>query len=72
MKLYQYEILMITYEVWHLPCILINLLLLVLHYLTLFFQSGHQPKVRVWEVEDKVQVAEFGGHKFGISCVVSS
>lgn len=34
-------------------------------------QSGHQPAVRVWDVEEKVQVAQFHGHKFGINCVVS-
>jgi len=34
------------------------------------FQSGHQPAVRVWDVAEKTQVAEFLGHKFGVSCVV--
>ena len=33
-------------------------------------QCGHQPAVRVWDVEEKTQVAEHHGHKFGISCVV--
>jgi len=28
------------------------------------------PAVRVWDLEEKVQVAEFHGHKFGICCVV--
>ncbi|KAL8619680.1 hypothetical protein ACOMHN_019735 [Nucella lapillus] len=35
-------------------------------------ESGHQPAVRVWEVEEKTQVAEFHGHKFGINCVAFS
>lgn len=34
-------------------------------------QSGHQPAVRVWDLEEMTQVAEFEGHKFGIRCVVS-
>ena len=34
------------------------------------FQCGHKPVVRVWDVEEKTQVAEFHGHKFGIGCVV--
>ncbi|XP_064622019.1 mitogen-activated protein kinase-binding protein 1-like isoform X4 [Lineus longissimus] len=32
-------------------------------------ESGHQPAVRVWDIEEKAQVGEFHGHKFGISCV---
>jgi len=32
---------------------------------------GHQPAVRVWDLEDRVQVAELYGHKYGIVCVVS-
>ncbi|XP_053396719.1 mitogen-activated protein kinase-binding protein 1-like isoform X2 [Mercenaria mercenaria] len=35
-------------------------------------ESGHQPAVRVWDVAEKTQVAEFHGHKFGISCVAFS
>ncbi|GAB1607476.1 WD repeat-containing protein 62-like [Argonauta hians] len=35
-------------------------------------ESGHQPAVRVWDVEEKVQVAQFQGHKFGINCVAYS
>lgn len=35
-------------------------------------ESGHQPAVRVWDVEEKVQVAQFHGHKFGINCVAYS
>ncbi|KAH9499537.1 Mitogen-activated protein kinase-binding protein 1, partial [Bulinus truncatus] len=35
-------------------------------------ETGHQPAVRVWDVADKTQVAEFLGHKFGINCVAFS
>ncbi|CAI9729696.1 mitogen-activated protein kinase-binding protein 1-like isoform X3 [Octopus vulgaris] len=35
-------------------------------------ESGHQPAVRVWDVEEKVQIAQFHGHKFGINCVAYS
>ncbi|CAF0759917.1 unnamed protein product [Brachionus calyciflorus] len=35
-------------------------------------ESGHDPKVRVWDVRDKVQIAEFSGHKFSIECVYFS
>ncbi|KAK7487107.1 hypothetical protein BaRGS_00021602 [Batillaria attramentaria] len=35
-------------------------------------ECGHQPAVRVWDVEEKTQVAEFHGHKFGINCVAFS
>ncbi|XP_052106748.1 mitogen-activated protein kinase-binding protein 1-like isoform X4 [Mytilus californianus] len=35
-------------------------------------ECGHQPAVRVWDVEEKIQVAEFYGHKFGINCVAFS
>ncbi|KAL4239162.1 mitogen-activated protein kinase binding protein 1 [Mactra antiquata] len=38
----------------------------------LYIYSGHQPAVRVWDVVEKTQVAEFLGHKFGISCVAFS
>ncbi|XP_046551815.1 LOW QUALITY PROTEIN: mitogen-activated protein kinase-binding protein 1-like [Haliotis rubra] len=34
-------------------------------------ECGHQPAVRVWDVE-RTQVAEFHGHKFGISCAAFS
>ena len=27
--------------------------------------------MRVWDLEEMTQVAEFEGHKFGIRCVVS-
>ena len=34
-------------------------------------QSGHNPRVRVWELGETVtQVAELDGHKFSINCVV--
>ena len=32
-------------------------------------ESGHEPKLRIWDVRDKCQVYEFGGHKFSIQCV---
>ncbi|ELU17931.1 hypothetical protein CAPTEDRAFT_22608, partial [Capitella teleta] len=32
-------------------------------------ETGHQPAVRVWEVESLTQVSEFVAHKFGINCV---
>ncbi|XP_048378551.1 mitogen-activated protein kinase-binding protein 1-like isoform X2 [Stegostoma tigrinum] len=32
-------------------------------------ESGHMPAVRVWDVSDKVQVAELQCHKYGVSCV---
>lgn len=35
-------------------------------------ECGHQPAVRVWDVEEKTQVAEHHGHKFGINCVAFS
>ncbi|XP_035215773.1 mitogen-activated protein kinase-binding protein 1-like isoform X2 [Stegodyphus dumicola] len=35
-------------------------------------ECGHQPHVRVWDVQEKVQVAEFQGHKYGINCVAFS
>lgn len=28
--------------------------------------------MRVWDVIEKTQVAEFHGHKFGVNCVVST
>ncbi|XP_012942281.1 mitogen-activated protein kinase-binding protein 1 [Aplysia californica] len=33
-------------------------------------ETGHQPAVRVWDVVEKTQLAEFRGHKFGINCVL--
>uniref|UniRef100_T1IQM5 MABP1/WDR62 second WD40 domain-containing protein n=1 Tax=Strigamia maritima TaxID=126957 RepID=T1IQM5_STRMM len=35
-------------------------------------ECGHQPHVRVWDIHERVQVAEFSGHKFGINCVAFS
>ncbi|XP_067138205.1 mitogen-activated protein kinase-binding protein 1-like isoform X2 [Centruroides vittatus] len=35
-------------------------------------ECGHQPHVRVWDVQDCNQVAEFSGHKYGINCVAFS
>ncbi|XP_021353584.1 mitogen-activated protein kinase-binding protein 1-like isoform X2 [Mizuhopecten yessoensis] len=35
-------------------------------------ESGHHPAVRVWNVEEKSQVSELHGHKFGINCVAFS
>ncbi|CAF0798616.1 unnamed protein product [Didymodactylos carnosus] len=33
-------------------------------------ECGHEPKVRVWDVNDKSQCVELGDHKFAIDCVV--
>ncbi|XP_034050708.1 mitogen-activated protein kinase-binding protein 1 isoform X2 [Thalassophryne amazonica] len=35
-------------------------------------ESGHMPAVRVWEVAERLQVAELQEHKYGISCVAFS
>ncbi|KAJ8044348.1 Mitogen-activated protein kinase-binding protein 1 [Holothuria leucospilota] len=35
-------------------------------------ECGHNPAVRVWDLEDKSEVRNFSGHKFGISCVAFS
>nr|XP_020642717.1 WD repeat-containing protein 62 isoform X4 [Pogona vitticeps] len=35
-------------------------------------ENGHQPAVRVWDVEEKVQVSELHGHKHGVACVAFS
>ncbi|XP_062252893.1 mitogen-activated protein kinase-binding protein 1 [Platichthys flesus] len=35
-------------------------------------ESGHVPAVRVWEVSERLQVAELQEHKYGISCVTFS
>ncbi|ESO91984.1 hypothetical protein LOTGIDRAFT_121618, partial [Lottia gigantea] len=32
-------------------------------------EAGHLPAVRVWDVEEKSQVAEFHGHNFRVNCV---
>jgi len=34
-------------------------------------ECGHQSNVRVWDMVDFTQIAEFPGHKYGINCVVS-
>jgi WD40 repeat protein len=34
-------------------------------------ECGHQPSVRIWDLSDRSQVAEFAGHKFGVVCAVS-
>ena len=34
-------------------------------------ETGHMPSVRVWDLQDRIQVAEFTGHKYAINCVVS-
>ena len=33
-------------------------------------ECGHQPSVRIWDLNERNQVAEFVGHKFGVVCVV--
>lgn len=33
-------------------------------------ECGHQPSVRIWDLADRSQVAEFAGHKFGVVCAV--
>ncbi|XP_069500664.1 WD repeat-containing protein 62 [Ambystoma mexicanum] len=35
-------------------------------------ESGSRPAVRVWDVEEKTQVSELLGHKYGVSCVAFS
>lgn len=35
-------------------------------------ESGSRPTVRVWDKEEKTQVAELLGHKYGVSCVAFS
>ncbi|XP_072157610.1 mitogen-activated protein kinase-binding protein 1, partial [Bemisia tabaci] len=35
-------------------------------------ECGHQPCVRVWDLADNTQLAEFAGHKYGINCVAFS
>ncbi|KAF1375278.1 hypothetical protein PFLUV_G00237920 [Perca fluviatilis] len=35
-------------------------------------ESGHMPAVRVWEVSERVQVAELQEHKYGVACVAFS
>ncbi|XP_074145455.1 mitogen-activated protein kinase-binding protein 1 isoform X1 [Sminthopsis crassicaudata] len=35
-------------------------------------ESGHMPAVRVWDVEERNQVAELQEHKYGVACVAFS
>uniref|UniRef100_A0A8P4K3K2 Mitogen-activated protein kinase binding protein 1 n=1 Tax=Dicentrarchus labrax TaxID=13489 RepID=A0A8P4K3K2_DICLA len=35
-------------------------------------ESGHMPAVRVWEVSERLQVAELQEHKYGVACVAFS
>ncbi|XP_021562436.1 WD repeat-containing protein 62 [Carlito syrichta] len=35
-------------------------------------ENGHRPAVRIWDVEEKSQVAEMLGHKYGVVCVAFS
>lgn len=35
-------------------------------------QCGHQPCVRVWDAKSCAQLAEFDGHKYGVTCVAFS
>ncbi|XP_054176637.1 WD repeat-containing protein 62 isoform X5 [Homo sapiens] len=35
-------------------------------------ENGHRPAVRIWDVEEKNQVAEMLGHKYGVACVAFS
>ncbi|KAI1295684.1 Mitogen-activated protein kinase-binding protein 1 [Halotydeus destructor] len=35
-------------------------------------ECGHQPHVRIWDVQSCSQIAEFPGHKYGINCVAFS
>ncbi|XP_076039679.1 WD repeat domain 62 [Oratosquilla oratoria] len=35
-------------------------------------ECGHMPSVRVWDINERTQVAEFQGHKYGINCVAFS
>ncbi|XP_075392712.1 WD repeat-containing protein 62 isoform X2 [Tenrec ecaudatus] len=32
-------------------------------------ENGHRPAVRIWDVDEKSQVAEMLGHKYGVACV---
>ncbi|XP_054826893.1 mitogen-activated protein kinase-binding protein 1 isoform X2 [Eublepharis macularius] len=35
-------------------------------------ESGHMPAVRVWDVAERIQVAELQEHKYGVACVAFS
>lgn len=49
-----------------------HLIFLFLVFFLLFPQSGHMPAVRIWEVSERVQVAELQEHKYGVACVAFS
>lgn len=34
-------------------------------------ECGHAPCVRIWDVQEKTQISEFPGHKYGVNVVVS-
>uniref|UniRef100_F6QET0 WD repeat domain 62 n=1 Tax=Ornithorhynchus anatinus TaxID=9258 RepID=F6QET0_ORNAN len=36
------------------------------------FQNGHRPAVRVWDVDEKTQVVQLLGHKYGVACAAFS
>lgn len=36
------------------------------------WQSGHMPAVRLWDVAERLQVAELQEHKYGVACVTFS
>ncbi|KAM6223715.1 WD repeat-containing protein 62 [Rhynchocyon petersi] len=35
-------------------------------------ENGHRPAVRIWDVEEKSQLVEMQGHKYGVACVAFS
>ncbi|KAG1714748.1 Mitogen-activated protein kinase-binding protein 1 [Nymphon striatum] len=35
-------------------------------------ECGHQPSVRIWDAQERTQISEFPGHKYGIICVAFS
>ncbi|XP_006867468.1 PREDICTED: WD repeat-containing protein 62 [Chrysochloris asiatica] len=35
-------------------------------------ENGHRPAVRIWDVDEKSQLAEMLGHKYGVACVAFS
>jgi WD40 repeat protein len=41
-------------------------------FLPFFSQSGHQPSITVWDLTTQQAVADFKGHKFGVSCLAFS
>ena len=32
-------------------------------------ECGHAPCVRIWDVQEKQQISEFPGHKYGVNVV---